>query len=66
MWIGRSDRGRGVGRAVAEQLRAVAAAIGARRVVAITTVENSAARRLLGAAASTVSGDTVTATLDLE
>ncbi|MFD6251950.1 GNAT family N-acetyltransferase [Nocardia sp. NPDC060256] len=66
VWIGRSDRGRGVGRAVAEQLRMVAAEIGARRVVAVTTVANSAARRLLGAATSTVSGETVTATLALD
>ncbi|GAA5096547.1 GNAT family N-acetyltransferase [Nocardia iowensis] len=65
VWIGRSYRGRGVGRVVAEQLRIVAAEIGARRVVAVTTVGNSAARRLLGAAA-TVSGDTVTATLELD
>ncbi|KAA8890775.1 GNAT family N-acetyltransferase [Nocardia colli] len=66
VWIGRSDRGRGVGKAVAELLRVVAAEIGARRVVAVTTVDNSAARKLLGAATSTVSGDTVTATLALE
>ncbi|MFC9440023.1 GNAT family N-acetyltransferase [Nocardia sp. NPDC057030] len=66
VWIGRSDRGRGVGTVVAEQLRVAAATIGARQVVAVTTVDNSAARRLLGAATATVSGDTVTATLALE
>ncbi|MFI6043317.1 GNAT family N-acetyltransferase [Nocardia sp. NPDC051321] len=66
VWIGRSERGRGVGRAVAEQLRTAAAELGARRIVAVTTVGNSAARTLLGAATSTVSGDTVTATLALD
>lgn len=66
VWIGRSDRGRGVGKAVAEQLRTVAAEIGARRVVAVTTVDNSAARKLLGTATSTIDGDTVTATLALD
>ncbi|WP_306796581.1 GNAT family N-acetyltransferase [Nocardia sp. XZ_19_369] len=66
VWIGRSDRGRGVGRAVAEQLRALAAEIGAHQVVATTTVDNSAARKLLDAAASTVDGSTVTAKLALD
>lgn len=66
IWIGRSQRGRGVGRAVAEQLRTVAAELGARRVVAVTTVDNSAARKLLGSATSTVSGDTVTAALAID
>ncbi|PXX63182.1 RimJ/RimL family protein N-acetyltransferase [Nocardia tenerifensis] len=66
VWIGRSDRGRGVGGVVAERLRAIAAEIGARRIVAVTTVGNTAARRLLGAANSTVDGDTVTATVALE
>ncbi|MFE9583265.1 GNAT family N-acetyltransferase [Nocardia sp. NPDC006044] len=66
VWIGRSDRGRGVGKAVAEQLRGVAAELGVRQIVAVTTVDNSAARRLLEAASATVSGDTVTATLVLD
>ncbi|WP_234390669.1 GNAT family N-acetyltransferase [Nocardia suismassiliense] len=66
VWIGRSDRGHGVGRAVADQLRAVAAAIGAHQVVATTTVGNSAARKLLGSATSTVDGDSVTAKLALD
>ncbi|WP_069164847.1 GNAT family N-acetyltransferase [Nocardia altamirensis] len=65
VWIGRSHRGRGVGRAVAAQLRALAEQVGARRMVAVTTLDNPAARQLLDTAASTVSGDTVTATLDL-
>ncbi|CAM3949692.1 GNAT family N-acetyltransferase [Nocardia ninae] len=66
VWIGRSDRGRGVGRAVAEQLRAVAVEIGAHQVVATTTVDNSAARKLLWSATSTVDGGTVTAKLALD
>ncbi|WP_240771613.1 GNAT family N-acetyltransferase [Nocardia sp. CS682] len=66
VWIGRSDRGQGVGRAVADQLRAVAATFGAHQVVATTTVDNSAARKLLGSATSTVDGGTVTAKLALD
>lgn len=66
VWIGRSRRGQGIGGAVAEQLRVAAIEIGARRVVAVTTVGNIAARKLLAAAAPTIDGDTVTATVDLD
>ncbi|WP_324198591.1 GNAT family N-acetyltransferase [Nocardia brasiliensis] len=65
VWIGRSQRGRGVGKTVAEQLRAAAAAIGARRIHAVTTIDNTAARRLLATATPAIDGDTVTATVDL-
>ncbi|NYI03904.1 GNAT family N-acetyltransferase [Allostreptomyces psammosilenae] len=47
VWIGRSDRGRGIGGRVAELLLAEAARSGARRLDASTTVRNVAARRLL-------------------
>lgn len=66
VWIGRSHRGRGVGAVVAERLRELATGIGARRVVAKTTVDNHAARRLLAGATTTVSGNAVTASLDLD
>ncbi|WP_280434084.1 GNAT family N-acetyltransferase [Nocardia carnea] len=65
IWIGRSHRGRRVGAAVAERLRELASGIGAQRLIAVTTVDNAAARKLLGGATTTVDGDAVTASLDL-
>ncbi|MFQ6397542.1 GNAT family N-acetyltransferase [Nocardia sp. KC 131] len=47
IWIGRSYRHRGVGGIVAAQVRALAAGTGARRITAVTTSGNIAARRLI-------------------
>ncbi|WP_232330595.1 GNAT family N-acetyltransferase [Nocardia fusca] len=66
VWIGRSHRGRGVGRAVAERLRIAAVAAGVRRIVAVTTGDNTAARRLLPTATPVDEDGTVRAAVDLE
>jgi RimJ/RimL family protein N-acetyltransferase len=47
IWIGRSYRGRGIGNVVAAQLRREAATVGAHRIIALTTPDNAAARRLI-------------------
>lgn len=47
IWIGRSDRGRGIGTAVARQLLDAAAHTGAHRIVAVTTADNTPAQRLI-------------------
>ncbi|MFF0312453.1 GNAT family N-acetyltransferase [Streptosporangium sp. NPDC004379] len=57
VWIGRSQRGRGVGAAVVGLLLAEAAKTGARRLVATTTVDNGAARRLLAGAGAELTED---------
>ena len=66
MWIGRSQRGRGVGRAVVAQLVALAEGTGAQRIVASTTTGNVAAQQLLRGigATLTTTGDSIHATLD--
>lgn len=66
-WLGRSSRGRGIGAAIIGELRTLAAGSGAQRLVATTTVDNVAARRLLGRAGADlrVTGDTVTAVAEL-
>ncbi|MGW4068683.1 GNAT family N-acetyltransferase [Nocardia grenadensis] len=66
VWIGRSHRGRGVGRAVAGELRIAAAAAGARRIVAVTTGDNAAARRLLPTGTPVGEDGAVRAAVDLE
>ncbi|MEU1953218.1 GNAT family N-acetyltransferase [Nocardia rhamnosiphila] len=66
VWIGRSHRGRGVGRAVAGKLRIAAAAAGIRQIVAVTTDDNAAARRLLPAGTPIGEDGTVRATVELE
>lgn len=66
VWIGRSHRGRGVGRAVAGKLRIAAAAAGVRRIVAVTTSENTAARRLLPTGTPVGEDGTVRAAVELE
>jgi RimJ/RimL family protein N-acetyltransferase len=65
VWIGRSHRGLGVGKAVMTQLLATAAETGAPRLIASTTVENVAAQRLLifAAAELVTDGSNVNATL---
>ncbi|MEC3976308.1 GNAT family N-acetyltransferase [Amycolatopsis sp. H20-H5] len=67
IWIGRSQRGRGVGKLAAAELLELAKADGAERFVASTTEDNLAARKLLtGVGADlTVRGDGVEAGLDL-
>jgi RimJ/RimL family protein N-acetyltransferase len=67
IWIGRSQRGRGVGKVVAAQLLQLAKAAGAERFVASTTEDNVAAQKLLSGlgAALTVSGGDVEAGLEL-
>ncbi|MBV9846761.1 MAG: GNAT family N-acetyltransferase [Kutzneria sp.] len=62
IWIGRSWRGSGVGRAVIVELLAAARAIGAVRFIAVTTPGNLAARKLLaslGADVAVRDGDVV-------
>ncbi|MET8796144.1 GNAT family N-acetyltransferase [Nocardia sp. NPDC004568] len=66
VWIGRSHRGRGVGRVVAGRLRSAAVTAGVRRVVAVTTGDNTAARRLLPAGTPMGDDGTVRAAVDLE
>jgi RimJ/RimL family protein N-acetyltransferase len=66
VWIGRSHRGRGVGRAVAGKLRIAAAAAGVRRILAVTTGENTAARRLLPTGTPVGEDGTVRAAVELE
>ncbi|MCX0274046.1 GNAT family N-acetyltransferase [Nocardia zapadnayensis] len=66
VWIGRSHRRRGVGRAVAGKLRIAAAAAGVRRIVAVTTGDNTAARRLLPAGTPVGEDGTVRAAVELE
>ncbi|GAA1197573.1 GNAT family N-acetyltransferase [Prauserella alba] len=67
LWLGRSHRGRDLGRTVLAELLTAARATAARRVVASTTVANVAARRLLSdrGAVLSVHGDRVDAVLDL-
>ncbi|GAA4530663.1 GNAT family N-acetyltransferase [Amycolatopsis samaneae] len=67
IWLGRSVRGRGVGRRAMAELLDAARTGGAARFVASTTAGNAAARRLLvGMGAElAVRGDDVDATLDL-
>lgn len=67
MWLGRSHRGRRIGRAVLAELLTLARAMAAQRMVATTTTANTAARRLLGecGAVPTVDGDRVEMVLDL-
>ncbi|MCP2253205.1 Protein N-acetyltransferase, RimJ/RimL family [Prauserella aidingensis] len=67
MWLGRSYRGLGLGRAVLAELLTMARVTTARRVVASTTTANVGARRLLvdRGAVLTVDGDRVDAVLDL-
>lgn len=66
VWIGRSHRGRGVGRVVAGKLRIAAAATGVRQIIAVTTGDNAAARRLLPAGTPVGEDGTVRAAVDLE
>ncbi len=67
VWLGRSVRGRGIGRRVAEVLLEAARDGGAARFVATTTVDNAAARRLLSDAGAelNVHGVDVDAQLEL-
>ncbi|GAA1265547.1 hypothetical protein GCM10009677_17010 [Sphaerisporangium rubeum] len=68
VWIGRSYRGGGVGRAVLRGLVDLARAGGAERLFASTTAGNMAVRRLLaelGAEPACDGGDEVTAWVDL-
>lgn len=67
IWIGRSHRGRGIGTVVAAQLRDIAGRLGARCLTAVTTADNTAARRLVHAGAHHVltEGDEVTGTTEL-
>ncbi|WP_431950558.1 N-acetyltransferase family protein [Nocardia lijiangensis] len=68
IWIGRSHRGRGIGGRVAARLRELAARSGARRVTAVTTPDNIAARRIIHTglgARPHVEGDEVTGAAEL-
>lgn len=67
VWIGRSYRGGGVGRAVIRRLLDLARAGGAERLFASTTAGNTAARRLLAELGADLvrDGDEVTAWVDL-
>lgn len=47
VWIGRSQRGRGIGRLAASDLITLARGTDAKRIVASTTLDNIAAQRLL-------------------
>ncbi|MGW5386119.1 GNAT family N-acetyltransferase [Nocardia sp. NPDC003963] len=66
-WIGRSRRGHGIGTALMDELRALARGSGARQLVAATTADNTAARRLLDRAGAefTVSGIDIDAVAEL-
>lgn len=66
IWIGRSHRGRGIGRLVVADLVTLAQQTDAARVVASTTSRNAAAQRLLRGigATLTTTGDAVDAELD--
>ncbi len=67
VWIGRSHRGRGIGRLVAADLLTLARRTNAKRIVASTTSDNIAAQQLLrsiGATLTTI-GDAVDADLEL-
>ncbi|MGV9614116.1 GNAT family N-acetyltransferase [Nocardia xishanensis] len=68
VWIGRSHRGQGVGGRVAARLRELAARTGARRVTAVTTPDNIAARRIIHSglgARPHIEGDEVTGAAEL-
>ncbi|MBA8824893.1 RimJ/RimL family protein N-acetyltransferase [Saccharopolyspora lacisalsi] len=67
VWIGRSHRGRGIGKVVLTHLRDVAAKGGVLQLTASTTAENTAARCLLdrGGARITADGTDVAAILGL-
>ncbi|WP_326569279.1 GNAT family N-acetyltransferase [Amycolatopsis rhabdoformis] len=67
VWLGRSVRGRGIGKRVTEVLLEAARDGGAARFIASTTVDNTAAHKLLtGTGADLdVHGSEVDATLDL-
>ena len=67
VWLGRSMRGRGIGKRVAEVLLDAARDGGAVRFVATTTVDNAAARRLLSSTGAEldVHGADVDARLEL-
>ncbi|MEV0339581.1 GNAT family N-acetyltransferase [Nocardia sp. NPDC050713] len=68
VWIGRSHRGRGIGGRVATELRALATRSGARRITAVTTPDNIAARQLIDTglgARPHVRGDEVIGTAEL-
>ncbi|WP_034289099.1 GNAT family N-acetyltransferase [Amycolatopsis benzoatilytica] len=67
VWLSRSMRGRGIGKRVAEVLMEAARDGGAARFVATTTVDNTAARRLLSGAGAEldVHGADVDARLEL-
>lgn len=66
VWVGRSHRGRGIGRLVAADLLTLAQRTDATRIVASTTSRNTAAQRLLQdiGATLTTNGDSVDAILD--
>jgi RimJ/RimL family protein N-acetyltransferase len=67
VWIGRSHRGSGVGRAVLSQLLTHAHADGFDSLFVSTTTDNTASRRLIAALGVDVvrAGDNVTAWVDL-
>ncbi|HEY2061959.1 GNAT family N-acetyltransferase [Amycolatopsis sp. NBC_01480] len=67
VWLGRSCRGRGIGKRVAEVLLEAARDGGAARFIASTTVDNAAARRLLSGTGADldVHGGEVDARLEL-
>ncbi|MBP1231364.1 RimJ/RimL family protein N-acetyltransferase [Arthrobacter sp. PvP102] len=63
LWLGRSFRGRGIGREALKLVCTVAAATGASVLQAETTAGNSAARALLRSAGAELAGDGVTTPL---
>ncbi|MEV7132341.1 GNAT family N-acetyltransferase [Arthrobacter sp. NPDC093128] len=59
LWLGRSFRGRGIGREALTLVRAVALRAGASRLQAETTADNAAAQALLRSAGAELAGDGV-------
>ncbi|MBT2535603.1 GNAT family N-acetyltransferase [Arthrobacter sp. ISL-69] len=59
LWLGRSFRGRGIGREALTLVRAVASRAGASMLQAETTAENAAAQALLRSAGAELAGDGV-------
>lgn len=59
MWLGRSFRGRGIGREALRLVRAVAVGTGATVLQAETTAGNTAAQALLRSAGAELAGDGV-------
>ncbi len=66
IWIGRSHRGRGIGRLVAAELLTLAQQTDATRIVASTTSHNTAAQQLLRGIGATLTptGDAVDAVVE--